>query len=261
MGRYVHNKWAKTQVLLTDDTVKNHVPLTKRMDRTNLYEMLHKYRMVYIKPITGTYGNGVMRVEWQEGTVQPYWYQTGVYKKRFYTFDDLYRSLRQDTLERNYLVQKGIQLLTYRNNRFDIRVMVQQNLKRKWETTGIIGRVANPRKIVTNVHNGGTLKPVETLLASYLPKQEKYQYIQELKRLGLKIAKTLQKKYRGLKEIGVDVALDHDLKAWVLEVNSAPDPYIFRKLKDKSIFAKVFRYYLANLPKNLLKTKQKRKRP
>jgi hypothetical protein len=28
----------------------------------------------------------------------------------------------------------------------------------------------------------------------------------------------------------------------VLEVNTSPDPYIFRRLKDKSIFGKIRRY-------------------
>src|SRR6478609_391275 len=108
--------------------------------------------------------------------------------------------------------------------------MVQQSLVRKWETTGVIGRVAHPAKIVTNFHNGGTLKSVDTLLKKYLPPAERKGYVQRLQVMGVQVAKAINTRYRGVKEIGVDVAIDKDLQPWILEVNTSPDPYIFRRL-------------------------------
>lgn len=168
------------------------------MTGKSLEQMLNIHKMVYVKPDIGTFGNGVMRVEWQPGAEQPYSYQSGEIKRRFKHFGKLYASIVQKTRNRPYLVQKGIHLLTYKGSRFDLRVMVQQSPQRKWEATGIIGRVAHPRKIVTNFHNGGTLKPAEALFAGYMNATEREQFIGRLRTLGLQAARAMHARYPGV---------------------------------------------------------------
>jgi glutathione synthase/RimK-type ligase-like ATP-grasp enzyme len=251
--RYVHSKWAKTQALASDAAVRVYVPATRTLTAASLEEMLRTYRMVYVKPNIGSFGNGVIRVEWRPNADKPYQYQLGLQQRSFDTAEELGRSLLAATGHRKYLIQQGIQLLTYRKHRFDIRVMVQRTPHDTWETTGVIGRVADPRKIVTNVHNGGTLKPVETLVGSYLSSERLQQFIRELRSLGVKVGRALQRRYPGLKELGIDVAVDQNNRPWILEVNTAPDPYIFRKLRDKSVYRKVYRLWQMHQPKLQLK--------
>lgn len=242
--RYVTSKIGKTKAVEANISLKENVPTTKWMTPETLKQMLEQYKMVYIKPNVGMFGNGVIRVEFAEGSgaILPYSYQLGVHLKRFKTFNDMYASIAKQTGKERYLVQKGIHLLKYRGNRFDLRIMVQQTPDRKWETTGVIGRVAHPSKIVTNFHNGGTLKSVDTLLNGYLSDREREEYLKKLYVLGTRVAKAIHTKYNGVKEIGVDVALDSELHPWILEVNTSPDPYIFRRLRDKRVFAKIKRY-------------------
>ncbi|ANE48622.1 endospore coat-associated protein [Paenibacillus swuensis] len=239
----VHSKWNKTRILLVKKGLKNYVPDTRKLSRATLETMLNLYQMVYVKPDHGTYGKGVMRVE-KELTNQGvrYAYQAGETRRGFTTLDSLYASLQSKKTKRIYLIQKGIHLLKYNKRRFDIRIMVQINPQGRWESTAWIGRVAAPRKIVTNYHSGGTPTAVETLLKHYMSPSDIKAFHQKLNRLGVDTARQFARKYPRVKEIGLDIALDRKFHPWILEVNTKPDPYIFRKLKDKSIARKVYRY-------------------
>ncbi|WNR45530.1 YheC/YheD family protein [Paenibacillus roseipurpureus] len=242
--RYVSSKIGKTRAIEANEALHKYVPTTKRLTMATLKSMLDTHRMVYVKPNVGMFGNGVIRIELAdaEKNERPYSYQEGVRLRRFKTFTDMYASLRKMIGKRPYLVQKGIHLLKYKGNRFDLRVMVQQTPQRKWETTGVMGRVAHPAKIVTNFHNGGSLKSFDTLLKAYLPQAEKKEFLQKLQKMGVLVAKAIEAKYKGVKEIGIDVALDHEINPWILEVNTSPDPYIFQRLSDKRIFRKIRKY-------------------
>ncbi|SDJ67289.1 YheC/YheD family protein [Paenibacillus naphthalenovorans] len=241
--RYIVSKWAKTKALLPNRSIAKHIPDTRVITRNSLQDMLYQYGMVYVKPDNGTYGNGVMRVERESGPGGiRYRYQAGTRVRTFNSYEAMYNSIKKLIGKRKYLIQKGIHLLKYNNRRFDLRVMVQQSPSKRWVTTGIIGRVAAKRKVVTNVHNGGTLLPFETLLKGHTGSARRRGLFQGLKRLGLSVAEQMKTRYAGIKELGLDVALDRKLYPWILEVNTAPDPFIFKKLKDKRIYRRIYHY-------------------
>lgn len=239
MQRFVHSKLKKTKALVTNPYIREHIPDTQPLNRSSLESMLTRYGMVYVKPVKGSFGIGVIRVE---QTGEGYKYQSGTTVRTFAGFDGLYASLSHVIGRRSYLVQKGIHLLKYKGRRFDIRVMVQKSPARQWEATAMVGRVAHPSKIVTNFHNGGTLKTVPVLLASYMDEAERRKFMQGLERLGVAVARQLEAKYPGIKELGIDIAVDKNKKGWILEVNTCPDPYIFRIIPDKTVYRRVLRY-------------------
>ena len=237
--KYVSSKWLKTKAILKDPKIRKMVPETRRMNEQSLRSMLNRYSMVYVKPDAGSGGKGVMRVERVNGL---YSYQTEEKKRTFASFASLYRSLLRHKRKRPYLVQRGIRLLKYKGRRFDIRVMVQRNLRRTWETTGMIGRVAHPRKIVTNYHNGGKPMEVRTLLKPLVSGKSLSRIEKRLSMAGYDAAKALSRTYPGLGMVGADIGLDADFHPWIIELNTNPDPYIFRHLKDKRISRKILRY-------------------
>jgi glutathione synthase/RimK-type ligase-like ATP-grasp enzyme len=239
----VVSKWLKTKAILRDPKVRKLVPETRLMDSESLRAMLARYFMVYVKPSSGTYGQGVMRVEQKNGTGgKSYSYQVEEKKRTFDSYSSLYQSILRHKRKRPYLVQKGIRLLTYKGRRFDIRVMVQRNPKRAWETTGIIGRVAHPRKIVTNYHSGGKPTELRTLLKADASPAKVDRIEKRLSQAGFDAAVALSRTYPGLNMIGADIGLDAKFYPWIIELNTNPDPYIFRHLKDKSVARKVMRY-------------------
>ena len=93
-ARYVSSKIGKTMAVVSDESLRKYVPSTKRMTAATLQEMLEQYKMVYVKPNVGMFGNGVIRIELAgEDAERPYSYQSGVTLKRFKTFADMFASL------------------------------------------------------------------------------------------------------------------------------------------------------------------------
>ncbi|WP_027084635.1 YheC/YheD family protein [Cohnella panacarvi] len=238
-SKHLTNKWLKTKAIARDAKVRGWVPETRLMNLSSLRAMLRRYGMVYVKPVSGTYGRGVMRVE---AGIGAYTYQVEQTKRSFATVEDLYRSITRHKLKRSYLVQRGIRLLKYKGRRFDIRVMVQRNLRGRWETTGIIGRVAHPRKIVTNYHSGGKPTALQTLLAPLSTKTVRARIERRIASVGYNAAVALNRAYPTVNMVGADIGLDTSFRPWIIELNTAPDPYLFRFLKDKRIHRKVLRY-------------------
>jgi glutathione synthase/RimK-type ligase-like ATP-grasp enzyme len=239
---HIGSKWDKTRALLREPQMRSHVPITRRLHAGSLERMLLRHKMVYIKPVCGTYGNGVMKVERRTHADRAsFRYQLQRKKRTFRTFSSMYRSILHHKGKRPYLVQKGIRLLTHRGRPFDIRVMVQKDRKHQWEATGMIGRVAHPLKIVTNYHSGGTPTDVRILLQPHL-KEKTAEYEKMLAQLGKTAAQVLSKAYPGVNMVGADIGVDTDFQPWIIELNTKPDPYIFKHLRNQAIYRKVLRY-------------------
>ncbi|MGM0883267.1 MAG: YheC/YheD family protein [Bacillota bacterium] len=258
----ISDKWAKTKVLRTNRKLRKYIPLTKKLTKASLRTMLLKFGMVYIKPVRGSLGNGVMKVErimGKAGRTKCFEYQLDEKRSDFSTYESAYRSILKDTKGKPYLVQKGIHLLKHIGRPFDTRLVVQQAPKGGWEATGTISRVAHPRKIVTNGSQGGTIYPTAFVLGSYANAGKRTALMKKMDRIGIAIAKRLRRTYPGIVEIGVDFALDSKLKPWILEVNTHPDHCPFALLSDQSMIRKIIQYgkaYGRTYRMNCLKAKQ-----
>lgn len=268
----VSSKWSKTKVILQNRQLAIFIPETRKYSQEALIELLGIYGTVYIKPDRGTYGSGVMRAEQRTVYLSPSDHQPGndcapnndmenseliveqkvIYILRyakdaeaFSSLQELHAALLPRIKGRIYLIQQGIDLLRHQDRPFDLRVLTQKNLSGAWETTGMLGRVAAPQKVVTNYHSGGSIFSVHHLLKEHMSPIELKTTIQQLKSLGVKIAAQLETAYPNLKEIGLDVALDphHDL--WLLEVNTLPSIIVFSSFQDKAIYRKIRLYAVA----------------
>jgi len=241
VARYVGSKWRKTAAIQKNAFLSQYVPETLRMTRSTLLRLLTRYEMVYIKPEFGSFGSGVMRVDRAKNGFR---YQLGQKIRTFNAYDSLYKSILSQTNGKKYLVQKGIRLLEFKGSKFDIRVMVQYSPNRTWETTGIIGRVAAKNKIVTNYHSGGKIVVASRLLRNHTGHVKSKLYT--LSKLGVQTGKAMEKAFNGVRVIGLDIAMDKTMHPWILEVNTCPDPYIFKKHPDPNVFKKIMRYAKAH---------------
>lgn len=251
LSRSIPDKWTKTVIMQGDPVLKKYLPASKILTENSLREMLQQCGMVYVKPVRGSQGRGVMKAE-MTGVkvlgrlVQGYACQLGEKRVTFPSYKAVYRSIMKASKGKAYLVQKGIRLLKHKGRSFDIRLVVQRAPRGGWKATATLGRVAHPRKIVTNGSQGGTIYPTAYLLRSYTNAAGRMQLLKQMDQLAVRTAKRLRLDYPDIVELGLDIALDHKLKPWILEVNNRPDHCPFTLLEDQSMLRRIVRYGKAN---------------
>ncbi|MCM3785275.1 YheC/YheD family protein [Neobacillus mesonae] len=249
--RRVSSKWKKNEVLLKDPQIAVYLPDTRKFNFNNLKKMCESHHTVYVKPEHGSHGKGIMHIERLAAVTaaadsskekDTYMLHYERNKRSYASLADLHQKIKKQMQGKSYLIQRGITLLRHKQRPFDLRIMTQKNLEGDWEATGIIGKVAAPDKIVTNITGGGKMETFEKLMKPYLGEAGTKKFRKELNSLAVKSAKRMEESYPGIKELGLDIALDQKIRPWILEVNTLPGIYVFRYLPDKSIYKKIKKY-------------------
>jgi len=233
---YVPSKWAKTRVLFQKKQVRAYIPRTLLFSKASVYRLLKQHAFVYIKPDTGSKGRGILRAEHRSkdhAKLRLLWNNR---EKKYATFASLFADLKAKTGSKTYIVQRGVSLLERDGAYMDFRVFVQRNPHGVWQGCGIIGKLAKPGKIVTNVSQGATLHSYEELLKPHMTEQEIQSYVHLLYDLGISIAKKLRSAFPDIWEIGIDIGVDTHLKPWILEVNTRPEYFPLKKLENQTMY-------------------------
>jgi len=191
--------------------------------------------MVYVKPTSRSLGIGVFRIE-QTDESDIYHAKWLKNKKDFKGFEQLYKWLQYRTKNQSFLIQTGIHLLRWRNRPFDLRIMVQKNAHNDWEMSGIICRIAHAKKIVTNIGQGGSIADINQIFSD---SKVRLNITRNCERVAKEATRTLASRLKKLRETGVDIALDQNYKPWILEINTYPEAYIFRRLRDKTMYQNI----------------------
>ncbi|WP_239618156.1 YheC/YheD family protein [Cohnella mopanensis] len=232
----VSSKWIKTKMLEGSSSLAAHIPTTLRLTQNTLNRMLTRYGMVYVKPVSGSLGIGVMRVERSKGKWKV---QSGLKISSFSTFQKMFRWLRSQIRGTPYLVQRGIHVLRHRGRPLDFRVMIQKARLQGWLVTGTAARVAHPRKAVTNGSQGGSIFGAKSLLRRIAGRKQAAKALKTFNRLAYSTARRFTLAYPRMRELGLDIAVDTKDRAWILEVNTKPDPCPFTKLNDSSMIRNI----------------------
>ena len=222
MGSYqiVRSKMEKTSVLLTDAELALYVPKTKLFNAENLKAMIREFNFVCVKPDRGRGGNRVILVVFHEGGGYLIYYETAVTKVD--KIAAVVKFINKIADGDQFIIQQGINMLRIGRSPFDLRVNVQKPYK-KWEVTAIIAKVMAPGKVVTNYCQGSTLVDFEQALQQAgLSNNKTSQVTELLTYLGERTASVLNEKFRGLRELGLDIALNSNAEPWILEVNTKP---------------------------------------
>lgn len=223
------NKLDKINALLTDPFIARHVPETMEYEPENLWKMLRKHLVVYVKPVKGHMGLGIIRVKKLSDARYEIISDNYQQHVRATQLVSELRALLGDTA---YFLQQGIDLATYRNCPFDIR-MVLQKPNKVWRLTLTSAKVAQREDaVVTNVARGAKDYPLQDILQKYDQRQNPLVTIRELGDLSHQIARVLGRAFP-LKIIGLDMALDKKGKIWFLEGNNQPQCARCKLVNDK----------------------------
>ncbi|MGM1048723.1 MAG: YheC/YheD family protein [Bacillota bacterium] len=217
-GRQLASKWLKTEALLTDPQIIPYIPETNAYGRDDLMSMLSQYDMVVIKPVVGTGGNGVIRIQnHDEGYNVSHKGRT-----RFVSsFPELIPILSSIRLKRKYLIQQGVNLAKIKGRPLDYRVKVVKT-KGRWEFRAMVGRLARRGLFVTNLCKGGMQLRCRPAIRYSLPHINSLEKRNEMRQLTRNCIAVLEKRFPGIGELGFDYGLDDTGAIWILEVNTRP---------------------------------------
>ncbi|KOP68955.1 hypothetical protein AMS62_05245 [Bacillus sp. FJAT-18019] len=236
----IKSKWKKTKWLNEDSYFKPYVPHTLPFNKVNLNIMMANYNTVIFKPTDGTGGKNIIRIRKINGGYQR---QLNSTITTYASISSLYRGLSRYAGSRPYLLQKAIHLAKSNGKPFDIRVMVQKTRQGVWVSTALFTKIGNPNKVATNYNQGGTIGTFhKTMSGARFSPAFNLQLESELKGIGVAVGKNFDRHYKGFKELGLDVAVDSKGRPWILEVNTRPQVYPLKTLKDRSLYHKVLSY-------------------
>ncbi|MFD2116545.1 YheC/YheD family protein [Paenibacillus yanchengensis] len=242
LNRPLRNKWTIHNAFMKEPKFRSFMPSTKLVNHlSDIIQMLQKFPIIYLKPISGTGGRGIIRIEKRRNGllyIQGRNQQRGIITPRQITLSSLGAFLSTWNLRSTrYIVQQGLDLKLNNGLVHDYRMLVQKNGLGEWKVTGCAGRVGAKGSITSNLHGGGKAIPMNELLRIWFKDDFKLEAIkQQINWFGEEAAKYLEKTYGSLCELAFDLAIDKDGKIWMIEVNPKPAREVFIRAGEHAVY-------------------------
>jgi len=234
----------KTEVfdaLKKDESLVRYLPESHSLrNYTMLKSMCSRYTNVFLKPVRGSLGKGIIRITHLDSTNYQVMYATsaGTRRQQFTSLVKLFSTISAKMKTVRYQIQQGLQLIEIQKRPVDFRALVQKNASGKWTITSIVARTAGNHHFVSNLARGGTLSTVgeavaKSNLQAGVSRQEAAQRLQQA---ALNIARGVDTQIPAhFGELGIDLAMDTAGRVWLLEVNSKPSKNDNTPLNDNKI--------------------------
>ncbi|WP_245347163.1 YheC/YheD family endospore coat-associated protein [Cohnella lubricantis] len=242
-NRRFFNKWSLFQWLKQSKATRGFVPETRKLTaQPVLTSLLKRHSLLYLKPIRGKAGVGIMSVKVQPERNLPYKLQIQEEKgSRTYRCSTLHRlwervDKQSKAIGEPYIAQQGIALASHNDRPFDLRALVQKNGAGRWELTGIGARVAGSKSITTHVPRGGYIEDPEKVLISVFGQDKARRVMMKVKSTTLLLARQIERSSKGrLGEMSMDLGIDESGEIWFFEANSKPMKFDEPHIRQKSL--------------------------
>nr|WP_246246176.1 YheC/YheD family protein [Paenibacillus lemnae] len=243
LNRPLRNKWTVHQALYTLRRFRPHLPETMLVQSLgDVTRMLQHHPAVYLKPINGTGGRGILRISRGSGSHSAYEIRGRNANRSIITPRKVPAAMLGSFLagwdvKGRYLVQEAIPLELPSGRVHDYRMLVQKNGFGEWEVTGCVGRVGALNSVTSNLHGGGRAMVMSELLNEWITDPQKREKVnEEASRLGIDVSMFLEEQYGALCELALDLAIDRSGRILLLEVNPKPSREVFSQIGDKAAY-------------------------
>ncbi len=252
------NKWSLFEWLNLSKSTRPYIPATRKLvSRIGLRRMLQQHPFLYLKPISGKAGVGIMSVRVHPDKPHPYRLKMQQKRKsrtyRCSTLSSLWLQIKKQSAGEAYIAQQGIELAAVSDRQFDLRALLQKNQRGQWDITGIGARVAGTTSITTHVPRGGSIEDPEKMLVGSFGTEQARKLMVKAKNAALLIARQIERSSgQVLGEMSMDLGVDRTGGVWFFEANSKPMKFDEPHIRQKSL-ERIFQY-----GQYLLKQKRKK---
>lgn len=225
-NRCFFDKHELFQILGGYPEVQACLPDTKKLDTlAHFRTFCSEHQYVYLKPVRGKAGEGIMRIEYknQAWQLQRLKEQRAI-TRRFVNLDDVWRHVKGHVRQQKYIIQQGIRRALYEGKPFDVRVLVQKNGEGEWGVTGVGIRRSGSQSITTHVPRGGSIHSLSSVLMA-LFKNESEHVEAQIHQNVLMIARALNEEIKDLAEMSMDLGLTENGELWFFEANAKPEKF------------------------------------
>ncbi len=233
-NNYYPNKCEVYSWLKDEKIISSHIPDSAIYKSWNDIEyMLTKYKSIYVKPIWGMKGIGVVKISAADNDIIFNYRENSENKEK--VVKNLKSASENFFAPNRYIIQQSIELINNKGSIVDLRCVLQKDGTQNWICNAIIARLGAHGSVVSNVSNGGEAKTAIDFFREDMLLSEKDAFILKEKIINycMEICSLLDKYGLNLGVLGLDIGIDKEGKLWLIEINSrSPNPAIVLRAND-----------------------------
>ncbi len=236
------NKWEVIQHISSNKNLLPYLPPTYLYSNPkNFKKIINSTDTVYLKALHGGRGRKVIRV--RKLATGEYEYKHSLINNlnigRTRSFKGLMKKVLQFYENKDFIIQKAIDLIRIDNRLVDMRAEIQRESNGEITVTAISLRVGKAKSPITTHEKSYNFEYFFSNFMNYSDKKI-YELKNRINCFLKKIYKCIEEKYGPSAEIGIDIGLDKNNRLWFIECNSRSMKTSFFNTCDESTINKSF---------------------